>query len=67
MKILPVESSCCIYADRRTDGQMDRRTDMTNLTVAFRNFANAPRKDVTAHMSINRSRVLQYVSQLICL
>jgi hypothetical protein len=26
------------YADRQTDG----RTDMTKLTVAFRNFANAP-------------------------
>jgi hypothetical protein len=27
------------HADRRTDGQ----TDMTNLIVAFRNFANAAR------------------------
>jgi len=25
-----------------TDGRTDRRTDMTKLTVAFRNFANAP-------------------------
>jgi len=24
--------------------QTDRQTDMTNLTVAFRNFANAPKK-----------------------
>jgi hypothetical protein len=28
------------HADRRMDGQ----TDMTKLTVAFRNFANAPTK-----------------------
>ena len=26
----------------RTDGQKDRRTDMTKLIVAFRNFAKAP-------------------------
>jgi len=25
------------------DGRKDRRTYMTNLTVAFRNFANAPK------------------------
>jgi len=30
--------------DRRTDGQTDRRTDVTKLIVAFRNFANAPKK-----------------------
>jgi len=27
----------------RTDGQTDTRIDMTKLTVAFRNFANAPK------------------------
>ena len=27
-----------------TSGQTDRRTDMTKLTVAFRNFANALQK-----------------------
>ena len=36
MKILPVEAEL-FYAVRRTDGQ----TDMTELIVAFRNFANA--------------------------
>jgi len=25
----------------------DRQTDMTKLTVAFRNFANAPKNDAT--------------------
>ena len=30
-----------LHADRRTDGQPDKRTDMTKLTIAFRNFANA--------------------------
>jgi len=28
----------------QVDGRTDRRTDMTNLTVAFRNTANAPKK-----------------------
>jgi hypothetical protein len=27
----------------RTDGQRERRIDMTKLIVAFRNFANAPK------------------------
>jgi len=25
------------------DGQMDKETDITNLTVSFRNFTNAPK------------------------
>ena len=37
IKIRPVGAEC--YAD----GWTDRRTDMTKLIVAFRNFANAPR------------------------
>ena len=31
-------------ADRQTDGRTDVRTDMTKITVAFRNFSNAPEK-----------------------
>jgi len=30
----------------KTDGRTDRRIDMTRLIVAFRNFANAPKKSV---------------------
>ena len=41
VKILPVEAEL-FHADGRTD----RRTDMTKLIVAFRNFANAPKKRV---------------------
>ena len=29
--------------DKQTDGQRDRRTDMTKLTVSFRNYAKAPK------------------------
>ena len=32
--------------DGRTDGQIDRYTDMRKLLVAFRNFADAPKKDL---------------------
>jgi len=39
MKIHPVVAQFS-YADGRTDGQ----TDMTLLIVAFRNFANEPKK-----------------------
>jgi hypothetical protein len=31
------------HAGGRTDGWTDRRTDMTKLTVALCNFANAPK------------------------
>jgi len=31
--------------DGRKDGQRDRGTGMTKLTVAFRNFANAPKSE----------------------
>jgi hypothetical protein len=61
MKILPVGVE--LYLCEQMDGRMDRRTHMTNLTVAFRNFANAPRNEVTANMSINRCTCLQYASQ----
>ena len=40
-----------MQTDGRTDGQAERKTedrltDMTKLTVAFRNFANAPKNDL---------------------
>ena len=48
MKISPVGgNSCSMRMDRQTDRQIDRQTDteMTKLTVAYRNFANAPRNE----------------------
>jgi hypothetical protein len=39
MKIRPAEAEL-FHADRQTDGQMD----MTELIIAFRNFASAPKK-----------------------
>jgi hypothetical protein len=33
----------CGRTDERTGGQTDRRTDMTTLIVAFRNFENVPK------------------------
>jgi hypothetical protein len=53
MKIRPVGAEL-FHADgrtdgqteRRTEGQADRRTDMTKLTVALRNFANAPKNQL---------------------
>jgi len=39
MKICSVEAEWC-----HEDGRTDRQTDMTKLIVAFRNFANAPKK-----------------------
>jgi hypothetical protein len=32
----------CGRTARQADGETNRQTDMTKLTVAFRNFANAP-------------------------
>jgi hypothetical protein len=42
MKIRPVGAELSHADGRKTD----RLTDMTKLIVAFRNFANAPKKDV---------------------
>ena len=44
------------HADRRADG----RTDMTMLTVAFRNFANAPDK-WNAFNAVMTSHLILYV------
>ena len=45
MEIRPVGAEL-FQTDRWTVGQKDERTDMTKLIVAFRNFANAPKKDL---------------------
>jgi len=42
LKFVQWEPRCSILAEGRTDGQTDRRTDMTKPIVDFRNFANAP-------------------------
>jgi len=44
MKIRPVGAEL-FHADGRKDRQKTRRTHMTKLTVAFRNFANAPKRN----------------------
>ena len=50
MKILPVEAELF-----NADEQTDRRTGMTKPTVAFRNFANAPKnQSVSAVQGNNR-------------
>jgi len=35
----------CGRTDGRTEGRTGGQTDMTKLIIAFRNFANAPKKD----------------------
>jgi hypothetical protein len=44
MKIRPVGAEL-FHADRQTDGRTEGQTDMTKLTVTFRNFANAPKNE----------------------
>ena len=41
----PVEADL-FHAVRRSDRQIDRRTDMTKLIVVFPNFANTPKKEI---------------------
>ena len=50
IRIRPVETEL-FHADRQT--KRDRRTDMTKLTVAFRNFENVPKKKQKAHVLPN--------------
>jgi hypothetical protein len=45
MKMRPLGTEL-FHADGRTDRQTDRQAGMTKLTVAFRNFANAPTNTV---------------------
>ena len=57
MKILPVGAEL-FHVDGRTDGdgQTDRRTDITKLIVAFRNFEKEPKT--------NRRRGHRYLTDL---
>jgi hypothetical protein len=46
IKMLPVRAELFNAegeTDRQTEGRSDRRTDVTEVIVAFRNFANAPK------------------------
>ena len=48
----------------QTDGQTERRTDMTKLIVAFRNFANTPQTNVTNAIHYTRQSVSLFVTYL---
>ena len=45
MKSIRWEPNCALRTGRRTDGQTDRQKDMTELIVAFRNFAYEPNEE----------------------
>jgi len=51
MKIRPVGAQS-FHADKQTN----RKTDMTKLVIAFRNFATAPIKAVVLHASCGMQR-----------
>ena len=51
MKIRPMAAQL-FHADRRTDGQTDRQTNMTKLTVARRKFANAPEEQTATFRTV---------------
>ena len=57
MKIRPVKAELFL-----ADGRTDRRADMTKLTVAFRNFATAPRRAHRLFHNLCR----RYNNQLVC-
>ena len=42
-----------VHADGRTEGRKNRRGDMTKLTVAFCNVANAPKNNEPSFNCIN--------------
>ena len=43
----------------RTGEQTDRQTDMTKLTVAIRNFANAPKNGLPTKKSVRTANTIQ--------
>jgi len=56
MKILP-DGAELFNAKKWTDESTDRQTDITKLTVAFRNFSNAPKTRKLSHTSFYRISV----------
>jgi hypothetical protein len=55
MKICPVEAEL-FPAEGWTDGRTDGQTDMKNLTVAFRNSANASK--ILIFSAVDKSQIL---------
>jgi len=45
MKIRAAGAELSVWAEGGMDGETDRKTDMTKLTVAFSNFAKASNKE----------------------
>ena len=46
------------HADRQTDGEIGRQTDMAKLLVTFRNFVSAPKR----HIAIKRCWIYTWFS-----
>jgi hypothetical protein len=44
----------------QADSQKDRQTDMTNLVVAFRNFANGPKKPKHLKTFAERGQIMRH-------
>ena len=61
MKIRPVGVES-FHADRWTDAQ----TYITKRIVAFRNFANAPKKYIFSFLLVNLNYTKSYVYKAIC-
>jgi len=57
MKIRPVGAES-LHVGERTDRETDKRTETTKLIIAFRNFANAPKK-VCDHSGLNGKNFLR--------
>jgi len=49
------ELNCSICTEGQTGRRTDRQTDMTKLTVVFRNFANAPKNEAKCGTPITKA------------
>jgi hypothetical protein len=63
MKTRPVGAEL-LRAGRRTDGRTDGRTDIMKLTVAFHNFAKAPKR--TNNSSTQRIIIIIIIIVVFC-
>ena len=68
IKIIINSSSGSRAVSMRTDGAMDRQTDMAKLIVAFRSFANAPNKstNLRKHLFLTRHSIRKVKFMLLC-